>query len=107
MKRLNQRHSTGFKGVIYSVLVFAVIMALLIGGSCYFERIGNSQNLDLTRQSVRRATVQCYAVEGIYPADLKYLEDNYGLIIDHNRYYVEYDCFASNIMPSIEVYEKY
>ena len=107
MKRLNQRNSIRFKGFIYPVLVFAVIMALLVGGSWYIERIGSRQNLDLTRQAVRRATVQCYAVEGIYPADLKYLEDNYGLIIDHNKYYVEYDCFASNIMPSIEVYEKY
>ena len=48
------------------------------------------------------AAVNCYAIEGFYPADLSYLEDNYGLIIDE-RYNVFYEVQASNIMPSVSV----
>ena len=34
---------------------------------------------------------------------LLYLEENYGVQIDHDKYNVFYDGFASNIMPEITV----
>nr|WP_286172596.1 hypothetical protein [Acetanaerobacterium sp. MSJ-12] len=68
---------------------------------------------DLSRQSaasaeaaVRRAVVQCYAVEGAYPADLQYLEERYGLQINHRRYIVDYNILAPNVAPQITVLEK-
>lgn len=57
-------------------------------------------------QSVRQAAVQCYAIEGSYPPSLSYLEQNYGLQINHARYYVSYSAFASNRMPDITVLQK-
>lgn len=53
--------------------------------------------------SIRRAAVACYAAEGIYPPDLDYLEEHYGLQIDRDRYTVFYQIFASNLMPDITV----
>lgn len=55
--------------------------------------------------SLRRAAAACYAVEGIYPPDLSYLQDHYGVQIDEARYTVYYDVFASNLMPDITVLE--
>ena len=49
-----------------------------------------------------KAAINCYAIEGFYPADIDYLKDNYGLIID-DRYNVFYEVQASNIMPNISV----
>ena len=34
---------------------------------------------------------------------MEYLEENYGVQIDHDKYNVFYDGFASNIMPEITV----
>ena len=48
----------------------------------------------------------CYAAEGIYPPDLDYLEEHYGLQIDRDRYTVFYQIFASNLMPDITVLEQ-
>ena len=31
------------------------------------------------RDAVRKEALQCYVVEGVYPPDLDYLENNYGL----------------------------
>ncbi|MGN8938654.1 hypothetical protein ACTNAU_08465, partial [Bittarella sp. HCP28S3_D9] len=56
--------------------------------------------------AVRRAVVQCYAVEGAYPADLQYLEERYGLQINHRRYIVDYNILAPNVAPQITVLEK-
>ena len=55
------------------------------------------------RQAVRDALVTCYAVEGSYPADVEYLKENYGLAYDGERYIVDCDAFASNVMPEVRV----
>lgn len=107
MKTLDSKKQSRLKGFLFPCIIFIIVVFFLVKGAFYFENISNRQNLDLTRQSIRRATIQCYAIEGIYPADVSYLEENYGLVIDHDKFYIEYGGFASNIMPSIEVYERY
>jgi len=52
---------------------------------------------------IRKYAVACYAQEGAYPRDIAYLEENYGLIVDEDKYFYYYDLFASNILPDIEV----
>lgn len=47
----------------------------------------------------------CYAAEGVYPPDLEYLKEHYGLQVDENQYTVRYDVFAENLMPDITVLE--
>jgi hypothetical protein len=50
--------------------------------------------------------VHCYAAEGIYPPDLEYLQENYGLQVDTDNFVVDYRPFASNLMPDITVLPK-
>ena len=57
-------------------------------------------------ESLRRSAVACYAAEGVYPPDLAYLEEHYGVQIDEKHFAVYYDAFASNMMPDITVLEK-
>lgn len=64
-----------------------------------------AENLELVRESVRRAAVQCYAVEGAYPGNLDYLRRHYGLSVDSDRYFVDYSYVAENLMPDITVLE--
>jgi len=56
--------------------------------------------------SLRKAAVACYAAEGVYPPDLNYLTEHYGIQIDEDRYAVFYEVFAENLMPEITVVEK-
>lgn len=58
------------------------------------------------KSAVTGKAVQCYAVEGVYPPNLAYLEDNYGLQINHKKFIVTYKAFASNVMPEVMVLEK-
>ena len=79
----------------------AMVMALIA------EQVGNNvsdQELALLVEQVRRAAVACYASEGRYPQSLSYLEEEYGLRYDKERFIVRYDAFASNIMPDIAVH---
>jgi len=55
------------------------------------------------RDLIERTARQCYAVEGVYPPNLAYLEDHYGIRINKKDYYVTYEAFASNVPPSVFV----
>ena len=87
-------------------LVCALILLVLCVAFLRFRGSGS----DLTEESaaaleatVRRGALQCYAVEGVYPPDLAYLEDNYGLQINTRDFYVSYEAFSSNLPPDVIV----
>ena len=84
--------------VLAVVLIFLAALYNLNEG----QRVQGKEQLE---RAVRRAAVACYAAEGIYPPDLKYLEEHYGVQVDRERYTVVYDVFASNLMPDVTVLE--
>ena len=63
----------------------------------------DEQSTSSVQEAVIRSAVQCYAVEGAYPNNLTYLEEHYGLVINHDRYIVSYECYASNLAPNVRV----
>ncbi len=58
------------------------------------------------RELIERTARQCYAVEGVYPPNLAYLEDHYGIEINKKDYFVNYEAFASNFPPSVLITPK-
>ena len=92
-----------------TLLALVILAAVLLSFSTALSNLkvgrGEEGRLQL-EESVRRAAVTCYAVEGIYPPDLEYLQEHYGIQVDEKNYYVFYEVFASNMMPDITVVEK-
>ena len=86
--------------------VLALLIAAFALGSRQVGRDLDSASAQALRQAVLQAAVQCYAVEGSYPALLDYLEENYGLLVNHDRFIVTYEAFASNLMPQVNVLER-
>lgn len=91
--------------LIISLLVFAVAAALIVALLNQTQQRSSSEQLTLLRDALRNAAADCYAVEGRYPPTLAYLEDNYGVVIDRDKFAVRYDAFAENLMPEISVQE--
>ena len=84
-------------------IVVIVIAGLLV---LFFSARGS----DLTEESasaikaaVERSAKQCYAVEGVYPPNLQYLQDNYGLQVNTDDFFISYEAFASNLPPDVVV----
>lgn len=90
----------GFAG---SVILFAAVAAVVVSGVFKVSKRADEEGAETLRNGIRRASVQCYAIEGRYPPSVQYLTDNYGIQIDEDRYSVFYDGFASNVMPDITV----
>ena len=86
------------------IFTFAVIVIIVIGLR-QTEISSRAEGLRLLEESVMRAAVQCYAIEGIYPDSVSYIERRYEVYIDRTRYAVHYEIFASNILPDITVVE--
>lgn len=91
---------------VISVLLVIAVLALVVTGVRQAGKAQEDEALRTLDESIRRAAVSCYAIEGSYPESVDYLEENYGVYIDENKYIVHYSIFASNIMPDITVIKK-
>ena len=58
------------------------------------------------RDAILSSAKQCCAIEGSYPPSLEYLEQNYGLVVNREKYIITYSIFAENIVPNVIVSAK-
>ena len=100
---MSKRKTSQKKTWLLLLLLLIVLPLGLIGLSNGIDKRADQETLDTLQRSVRRAAVQCYALEGFYPVNLDYLEENYGVSIDESRFYVDYQYVASNLIPDITV----
>ena len=104
MKRKRELRST-----LSAVLLPGLAVAVML---CFFSALSNLSNgqageeKQQLKDALRRAAVACYAAEGVYPPDLAYLQQHYGVQINERRYIVDYQPVADNLMPDITIVEK-
>ncbi len=94
---------------IPSLILMAVVLLLSVAallGTIRFWGNADPHRTEMVVEAIRKAAVQCYALEGSYPPDIAYLKAHYGLQFDESRYAYRYEIFASNLMPEIEVHER-
>lgn len=97
-----KKRSVGIAKVLLFLAVLLAFSAVLTGVA---DGQGEQSRLQ-AEESLRRAAVTCYAVEGVYPPNLEYLRRHYGIQVDEEQYHVFYEIFGSNIMPQITVVER-
>ena len=88
-------------GVVFAALIVGFVA--LVGS---LTASAGGQESQLVYDAVKNAALTCYAVEGTYPETLDYLRENYSLAYNTDRFVVDYEAFASNVMPIINVWER-
>ena len=91
---------------VAAVLIF---VALIVGFIFLINNItskSGSREKEIVTEAVKNAALTCYAVEGMYPDSLDYLRENYNLSYNEDKYVVDYETFASNVIPHIKVVER-
>ena len=83
------------------ITVLAVAMVLWAASATQDQAADQAKKL--TEESIRRAAVQCYALEGIYPVNIEYLMEHYGIRPDTKRFIIHYQFIADNLLPDISV----
>ena len=94
------------KSFWFGALLLGLVLVFVLAGVRSAGSNASSEGLKITEKAIHRALVQCYAIEGAYPDDVQYLEDNYGVLIDREKYFVYYEAYAGNIIPDVIVAEK-
>ncbi len=88
---------------VASVVLFVLIAIFFIQAVEYSGRSSIEKEQESLESAIARDLVQCYAIEGLYPPDPKYMEDHYGLTYDDNVFFVDYQPIAANLYPDYTV----
>ncbi len=100
------KNNSGFpaKGAILMIIIFAVFLAYFYVGFTDISDEMSTSDIEMLSAALENAVVTCYAIEGAYPENLEYIEKHYGVIIDKDRYFVDYNVQFANLKPSIAIY---
>jgi hypothetical protein len=85
------------------LVLTALVVSGMIWGASATQNQADDQAQKMTEESIRRAAVQCYALEGIYPVNIEYLKDHYGIRPDTKRFIIHYRFVGDNLLPDIAV----
>jgi hypothetical protein len=93
------------RSAVIPIAFSIAVMGIIVFALRQTEESSRAEAMRILEDSIRRAVVTCYAVEGRYPESIAYVEEHYGIHIDWDRFVVHYEIFASNLMPDIMVIE--
>ena len=91
------------RAAILPIIFTVAIMLMVVFGLQQTSESSRAEGLRILEDSLQRAVVMNYAIEGRYPESIEYIEQNFGIHIDRTRFAVHYRVFASNILPEITV----
>jgi len=94
------------RSAIVPVVFTLAVIGMIVYGLRQTENSSKAEAVRILEDSIRRAVVTSYAVEGRYPESIRYIEEHYGIKIDWDKYTVHYQIFASNIVPDIMVIQR-
>ncbi|MBR0598858.1 hypothetical protein [Sinanaerobacter chloroacetimidivorans] len=103
LNRYYKRKERIWHELILPIAIFICLAVFLYTGVGNVSLASQEENKAILQDALKRAVVQCYAIEGMYPPSIEYLEDNYGIVYDHDSFIVHYEVFAGNILPDITV----
>lgn len=98
-------HSSG-RNFVFSIISILAIAALFWLGTTLLAQRTDSREAEILEKAVTRGIIHCYACEGAYPESLQYLKENYGLMYDEQRFFIDYQAMGSNLMPNITIIDK-
>lgn len=94
------------KMYIVSAVLFALIIVWFLVSVGNADEAAREKQCSSVKDEIMNGAVLCYSIEGEYPPSLSYLEENYGITVNSDKYIVGYDYFGANIRPTITVVER-
>lgn len=94
------------KAWLLSAALFALIIIWLLVSVGNAEEASEKNRAEALKKSVMNGAALCYSIEGEYPRELEYLEENYGVNVSSDIYIVHYEYFGANISPTVTVIER-
>ena len=86
-----------------------ILVVVLLGFSMFASSLTDNnaaREKEILQNAIDRSITQCYALEGVYPDNLDYLEKEYGLTYNKDHFFVDYQYIGSNLRPDITIIER-
>ncbi|MEF9983418.1 MAG: hypothetical protein RR806_00890 [Oscillospiraceae bacterium] len=103
-----KKETDNSRTIINFLMPILSIVLLILGlfwGVDNISQTTQKEKIKSLEQAIRRSAVHCYATQGEYPESIEYLQEHYGITYDSEKFLVDYQVFASNIMPEITIVE--
>ena len=106
MARFEYRKSSksGIK-LVLALCIFVAVIVIFFCGINSLSSTAESKEKASLENAVSRGITYCYATEGSYPDSLEYIKENYGLVYDESKYFVDYRPRGENILPDVTIIE--
>lgn len=88
------------------IVLFVIVMGIFIFFFDSFQESNRAQEMEILQTALNRSIVQCYALEGSYPANLAYLKEHYGLTYNEEHFFIDYKYIGGNLRPDITIIER-
>lgn len=98
-----QRKAQRRRRILWMAVIAVIACALIWLAATSASANAREQAAVSVRQTILDTAMQACAIEGAYPASLQYLEEEYGLVVNHADYIINYEIFAPNVAPTVEV----
>lgn len=85
------------------LLMGILILLLFLQGIQSVSDTTVAKQQESLETALARSIAQCYAVEGMYPPSLNYLQEHYGLTYDKDKFLIDYQSIGANLMPEVVV----
>lgn len=90
-------------GPLFGIALFVICFIFFFVAVANVSNEVDENELEALRTAIDKAVTTCYAIEGKYPESIEYIEENYGVVIDWDKYAVIYDRLSANIKPNVVV----
>ncbi len=101
--RLQKKKKIAFPKIpVLTVIAVGMLLMMYLAVNSV-ETTNISEKEKTIEELVMRSAIHCYAMEGAYPQDVSYLEENYNLNIDTENYIVYYELSSPNTAPKVIV----
>ncbi len=92
---------------IFKIIISVILSVILVIALDKFEarlktdliKVASEEQIE---ENLKDMLITCYAVEGAYPSDIKYVK-KYGFVFDEDKYIYEYEVTKSYEMPMVDV----
>jgi hypothetical protein len=100
---MNRQLDLNLAAKILNILIIGAAAGVALTAIIRMEPDNAAKQAGDLEDIIKKAAVQCYALEGAFPEDLYYLK-RYGVIFNEDRFYFRYEFNGiSNYMPDIYV----
>lgn len=103
---LYKKNSSINKPLIISIVVFVCLFVFFAFAISNTKNSIGDNEVKYLSEAIDRAVVSSYATTGAYPESLNEIREKYGVIIDEDKFIIQYDVISSNIKPNVTIYVK-